>query len=87
MTGWYVFTLGLYHMLYLYLFEFLGPVVEHLNYWGSKEGPRKHYRKRKLNSMNQLFLTLVQLRLNVKTEDLALRFGLSCSQISWYITT
>ena len=42
---------------------------------------------RKLNPINQLFLTLVKLRLNLKTEDLAFRFGLSPSQTSHYIAT
>ena len=37
--------------------------------------------------MNQLFVLLVTLRLNLKTEDLAFRFSLLPSQISRYITT
>ena len=71
----------------LAFFNFLGQVVNHLNYWGSKEGNRVRYRKRKLDPLNQLFLMLVKLRLNSKVLDLALRFGLSGSQTSCYITT
>ena len=37
--------------------------------------------------MNQLFLTLVKLRLNLMLKDLSFRFGLSVTQISRYLTT
>ena len=73
--------------VYLAFFDFLGEVVYHLNYWGSKAGSRTRKRVQKLNPMNQLFVLLVKLRLNLKTEDLAFRFSLSPSQISRYITT
>ena len=74
-------------VVFLAFFEFLGPVVNHLNYWGSKEGIRKRHRKRKLDPRNQLFLTLVKLRLNLKLTDLAFRFGLSTTITSRYLTT
>ena len=64
--------------VYLAFFDFLGEVVNH---WGSKAGARTRKRIRKL------FLILVKLRLNLKTEDLAFRFGLSPSQTSRYVTT
>lgn len=38
--------------IFLAFFEFLGPVVEKLNYWGSKEGERQRHRSRKLDSKN-----------------------------------
>ena len=41
----------------------------------------------KLDSKNQLFLTLVKLKLNLKLTDLAFRFNISPSQTSRYITT
>ena len=63
-------------MVFLAFFEFLGPVVEHLNYWGSKEGVRQRHRPRKLDAKNQLFLTLVKLKLNLKLTDLALVYPL-----------
>ena len=54
---------------------------------GCKEGSHLRKRCRKLNPENQLFMTLVKLRLNLKTTDLGFRFGLSTSQISRYVTT
>lgn len=75
------------YAVFLAFFEFLGPVVDHLNYWGSKDGVRTRHRSRKLDAQNQLFLTLVKLKLNLKLTDLAFRFGLSKSQISRYLTT
>ena len=72
---------------FIAFFEFLGPVVEKLNYWGSKEGERQRHRTRKLDSKNQLFLTLIKLRLNLKLTDLAFCFKISPSQASRYITT
>ena len=75
------------YMVFLAFFNFLGPVVYKLNYWGCKEGSRLRKRCRKLNPENQLFMTLVKLRLNLKTTDLGFRFGLSTSQISRYVTT
>ena len=75
-----------YH-IFLAFFNFLGPVVHKLNYWGSKEVSRVRNRRRKLDPENQLFMTLVKLRLNLKTKDLAFRFGLSTSQVSRYLTT
>ena len=75
------------YQIFLAFFNFLGPVVHKLNYWGSKEGSRIWNRRRKLDPENQLFMTLVKLRLNLKTKDLAFRFGLSTSQVSRYLTT
>ena len=40
-----------------------------------------------MDSKNQLFLTLVKLRLNLKLKDLSVRFQLSMAQASRYITT
>ena len=68
-------------------FEFLGPVVDKLHYWGTREGHRRRHHSRKLNSFNQLFMTLVKLRLNLKLTDLGFRFGISKSLASRYITT
>ena len=63
----------------------MGPAVSELNYWGSREGDRKRHRVRKLDPMNQLFLTLVKLKLNLKVEDLAFRFKSSASLVSRYV--
>ena len=74
-------------MVFSACFRFLGPVVNHLNYWGAKPDPRRRVRNRKLDPENQLFLTLVKLRLNLKHRDLAFRFSISETSVSRYITT
>ena len=68
-------------------FEFLGSVVHYLNYWGSKPTTACRWRVLKLDPINQFFLMLVKLKLNLKVADLAYRFGLSQSQVLRYITT
>ena len=51
------------YFIFITFFEFLGPVVNKLNYWGSKkkEGTRQRHRHHKLDPNNQFFLTLVKL--------------------------
>ena len=62
--------------------------MNELNYWGSKEKTsKKRRRKCKLDPQNQLFLTLVKLKLNLKFQDLAFRFGISTAAVSRYFTT
>ena len=74
--------------VFLCFFEFLGPSVHSLNYWGDKASAKpKGRRKKKLDSINQLFLTLIKLRLNLKERDLALRFGISMATVSRYFIT
>ena len=70
-------------------FEYLGPVVHELNYWGSKQKSALHQRHRshKIDPLNQFFLLMIKLRLNLKLKDLAFRFGISTSTVSRYITT
>ena len=58
-----------------------------LEYWGSREGARQRRRARKIDPKNQLFLTLVKLKLNLKVADLAFWFGISPSLVSRYLTT
>ena len=69
--------------MFLCFFEFLGPSLHYLNYWGDK-GTTKGKRKKNLDPMNQLFLTLIKLRQNPKEKNLALRFGISVSTVSKY---
>ena len=69
--------------VFLCFFEFLGPSVHSLNYWGDKDAT-KGKRKKKLDPKNQLFLTLMKLRQNPKERDLAFRFGVSVSTVSKY---
>ena len=73
---------GSYELL-LAFFEFLGPFVDHLNYWGSKQRRGEKRRHMKLDPINQL----VKLRLNIKERDLAQRFGVSTSTVSRYFIT
>ena len=75
-------------MILMAFFEFLGPVsvVHELNFWGRKRSQQWPY-SRKLDPLNQLFLMLGRLRLNLKMKDLAFRFGISASSVSHYITT
>lgn len=69
----------------LAFFDFLGPAVNHLEYWGSKKSSTS--RQKKLNPFNCLFLTLIKLRLNLTEQDLAFRFGISTSTVSRYFIT
>ena len=57
-----------------------------LHYWGGK-GTSQRKRSTKLDPLNQLFLTLIKLRLNLKERDLAYRFGVSTSLVSKYFIT
>lgn len=41
----------------------------------------------KLNPLNQLFLTLIKLRLDLREKDLAIRFGISTALVSKYFIT
>lgn len=69
------------------IFEFLGPVVYELNYWGAKEVDHKRKYSMKLDPIDQFFLMLVKLKLNLKVEDLSFRFGISTTLVSRYVTT
>ena len=61
----------------LAFFEFLGPAVANLNYWGEKERERRRHCQRKLDLVDQFLLTLMKLKLNLRSLDLAVRFGIS----------
>ena len=74
-------------------YEFLGPAVTQLNYWGSDfsenrlSGTEKRGHSRKLKPIDELFLVLYRLRCNVLEKDLGDRFGLHPSSVSRIITT
>lgn len=74
-------------MILMAFFEFLGPVVNELNYWGTKQRSHQRHRSCKLDPINQFFLMLVRLRLNLKVKDLAFRFGISTGTVTHYVTT
>ena len=76
------------YMVLINFFTFLGPALNELSYWGGrKEQAHKRHRMTKLNPLNQFFLTLVKLRLNLQVRDLAYRFDISKSLVSKYIIT
>ena len=71
----------------LAFYEFLGPAVDKLQYWGGKPGNRQRNRSTKLSPLNQLFLILIKLKLNLLETDLAHRFSISKSLVSQYMVT
>ena len=73
--------------LLLAFYEFLGPSVHKLTYWGSKPNKSGKRRKMKLDPINQLFMTLVKLKLDLRERDLAYRFGVAVSVVSKYFIT
>ena len=64
-------------------FDFIGPVVDHLNYIGSKS-KEKHRHKRKLDPINQFFTMLMKLRLDFSERYIGHRFGVSTSTLFRY---
>lgn len=70
----------------LAFYEFPGPAVNHLRYWGDKSTAKRE-RKTKLDPLNQLFLTLIKLRLDLRERDIAYRFGIAVSTVSKYFIT
>ena len=72
--------------VFISFFEFLGPAVHHLHYHGSKSMGKRH-RKTKLDPLNQFFLMLVKLKLDLNMCDMAFRFGVSSTSVSRYVIT
>ena len=66
--------------LFLEFYQFLGPAVDKLHYWKTKPDARKHHCSTKCTPMDQLLMTLVKLRLNLKFVDLAFRFNISTAR-------
>ena len=76
-----------YEVLQLF-FQFLGPSAHQLTYWGERERKTsRRVKKMKLDPLNQFFLTLLKLRLNLGVRDLAFRFGISVGTVSKYFST
>ena len=66
-------------------YDFLGPSVNELCYWGGRKSTtQKRRRLTKLNPMDQFFLTVIKLKLNPQVRDLAYRFCVSKSLVSKY---
>ena len=70
----------------LAFFQVLGPAVDKLNYW-DKKGQTQQKRSNKLGPMDQLLMTLMKLKLNLRVVDLSFRFRVSTVTVSNYITT
>ena len=80
-------------------FDFLGPAVENLNYWGqgkdvetnndTLDGSDKSSkgRHRTLCPIDEFFLIMIRLRLGLLERDLAYRFGISQSTVSRILIT
>ena len=73
-------------------FNYSGPSVNELTYWNpSMASPQADIkskgRKRKLSPREEFFMVLVRLRLGSLEQDLADRFGVSCSTVSRVFTT
>ena len=62
-------------------YEYLGPGVNDLRYWGSNNQDISYGRKRLLSNHNEFFLVLVKLRLGLLEKDLANRFNVSTSTV------
>ena len=73
--------------LFLEFYQFLGPAVDKLHYWRTKPDARKRHCSTKLTPVDQLFMTLVKLRLDLKFVDLAFRFNISTGLVSRYFNT
>ena len=76
------------YQLFMDFFEFLGPSVYNLEYWGAEERKSsRRWKNKALTPLNQYFLVMIKLRLNLRVIDLAIRFGISKSLVSRYFTT
>ena len=70
----------------LSFYKFLGPAVNALTYWGTSRKTQKK-RRMKLDRFNQLFMTLVKLKLDLNIRDMAFRFQISKTTVSRYFIT
>ena len=80
------------HASLMTCYKFLGPSVYNLKYWNSKAKEtacisKKKGRPRSLEPLEEFFLVLVRLRFGLMEQDIADRFGLSCSTVSRIFTT
>ena len=70
---------------YAMCYDYLGPAVNNLNYWGSvnsTDSKRTSGRTQSLPPLEEFFLVLVRLRLGLFERDLGDRFGISVSTVS-----
>ena len=87
------FYTGLSYDKFIAIWHFLGPAAYRLNYWNrdtknkAKSPSKKPGPTRKLEPINEFFLTLVRLRLGCAEQDLAYRFGVSQTLVSTIVIT
>ena len=62
-------------------------LIMQFQYWGGKQSAKNRQRAKKLTPMDQLFMTLVKLRLDLKVVDIAFHFNISTALVSRYFTT
>ena len=68
-------------------YDYLGPAVDGLKYWGSNDKEAGHGRKRTLSSYNEFFMLLHRLRLGLLEKDLANRFKVSVPTVCRILRT
>ncbi|XP_048747865.2 uncharacterized protein LOC125660063 [Ostrea edulis] len=86
------FYTGLTYMQFMCLWRFLGPATRNLS---RLSNPRKNETtptkskgpKRKLSPKNELFLTLIRMRLGLLNKDLAFRFNIAATTVNDIVTT
>ena len=87
------FYTGLTFLQFMCLWNFLGDCTKKINFWNStvsnldKTPSKRPGPKRAISPINQLFMTLVRLRLGLLHQDLSYRFGTSTRQVSTVIMT
>ena len=88
MTDCFLFTLDLNHTKFFW--PSMNFLVQRLICLIIGVAKKLHIREKKttkLKPIDQLLMSLMKLRLNLKTLDLSFRFGVSKSAVSRYITT
>lgn len=81
------FYTGLTFFQFMALWNFLGPACYNLTYWNKDSRKSDKKMGRKLDPMNELFLTLIRLRLGLLIQDLAYRFDISRGYLSTIVIT
>ena len=77
----YHFIQDFHPLLFLEFYQFPKHAVDNLHHWGTKPDARKRHHFTKLTPMDQQFMTLVKLWLDLKFVDLLFRFNIS---LDWF---
>ena len=87
------FYTGLTYLQFMCLWKFLGDSTKKVNFWNSsvsnlnKTPSKRPGPKRAISPINQLFMTLIRLRLGLLHQDLAYRFATNTRQVSTIVMT